>query len=91
MIKCWKLSTGELLYDERLEGVSFLASPIATADGRIYLASASKSYVLNAGPKFEILAKNVIDNGGDDGPSSAIASGRIFLKSSNQLICVGKK
>jgi len=91
MIKCWKLSSGELLFDERLEGVSFLASPIATADGRIYLASASKTYVLKAGPKLEVLATNVIANGGDDGPSAAVANGRLFLKSSSQLICVGKK
>jgi outer membrane protein assembly factor BamB len=91
MIKCWQLSTGELLFDERLEGVSCLASPIATADGRIYLASASKTYVLKAGPKLEVLATNVIANGGDDGPSAAVANGRLFLKSSSQLICVGSK
>jgi outer membrane protein assembly factor BamB len=91
MIKCWKLSTGELLFDERLEGVSFLASPIATGDGRIYLASASKSYVLKAGPKLEILATNTIQSGGDDGPSAAVSGGRLFVKSGNQLICIGKK
>ena len=91
ILKCWKLSTGELLFDERLPGVSFLASPIATADGRIYLASGNKGYVLKAGPKLEILATNTIQSGGDDGPSAALSGGRLFLKSSNQLICVGKK
>lgn len=91
LIKCWKLSTGELLFDERLEGVSFLASPIATADGRLYLASAAKSYVLKVGPKLEILATNTIQNGGDDGPSAAVAHGRLFVKSGNQLIAIGKK
>jgi hypothetical protein len=38
-----------------------------------------------------VLAKNVIPNNGDDGPSSAISGGRIFLKNSTTLICVGKK
>ena len=32
--KCWKLATGELVYEERLTKISPCASPIATPDGR---------------------------------------------------------
>jgi hypothetical protein len=38
-----------------LPGVSTWASPFATADGRIYFASAGKSYVLKAGDKLDVL------------------------------------
>jgi outer membrane protein assembly factor BamB len=92
VIKCWKLSTGDLVFDERLTGVSFLSSPIATADGRIYIASPSRSYVIKAEtPKLEILGDNAIKDGGDDGPSPAVAGGRLFLKTGSTLWGIGKK
>ena len=33
--------TGELVFKERLEGVNQAVSPVASADGRLYLASSS--------------------------------------------------
>jgi outer membrane protein assembly factor BamB len=92
VLKCWKLSTGEVVFDEKLEGISFLASPIATPDGRLYFASPGRSYVIKAGvPKLEVLADNKLKDAGDDGPSPAASGGRLFLKSASQLWCVGKK
>jgi outer membrane protein assembly factor BamB len=92
VLRCWKLSTGEQVFEERLAGISFLASPFTTPDGRIYFASAAKSYVIRSGvPKLEVLATNQIKDGGDDGPSPAVAGGRIFLKTAGHLWCVGKK
>jgi outer membrane protein assembly factor BamB len=90
IVTCRRVSTGETVYSERLEGVTQLSSPIATADGRIYFACAAKSHVLKAGPKFEVLATNVLP-AGDDGPSAAVSEGRLFLKSSGELFCIGKK
>ena len=70
-------------------GVSTAASPVATADGRVYLASAGKSYVVKAGPEFEVLATNDL---GDGGPASpAVADGRLYLKGRQCLFCIGKK
>ncbi len=92
ILKCWKLSTGELVFDKRLAGLTWLASPIATADGRIYFASAARSYVIKAGvPKLEVLAVNTLRDAGDEGPSPAVAGGRLFLKSTYHLWCIGKK
>jgi outer membrane protein assembly factor BamB len=90
VVSCWRISTGEKMYSQRLNGVTQLSSPIATADGRIYFACAAKSYVLKAGPKCEVLAFNVLP-AGDDGPTPAVAGGRLFLKSSAELFCIGKK
>ncbi|HEY7312749.1 MAG TPA: PQQ-binding-like beta-propeller repeat protein [Gemmataceae bacterium] len=91
VLKCWKLSTGELVYEERLKDISFLASPIATKDGRIYFASPRQTYVIQAGPELKVLASNRIKDAGDDGPSPAVSGGRIFLKTTGRLYCVGEK
>ena len=88
-VLCWKLSTGEEVFAERLEGVSILASPIATADGRIYFLSTAKSFVIQAGPKLEVLATNDL-MGGNTGASPALAAGRIFLRDDRFLYCIGK-
>jgi outer membrane protein assembly factor BamB len=89
VLKCLKLSTGEVVYSERLTGVSVHASPIAAPDGRIYLASAGKTYVVKAGEKFEILATN--DLGDDSAASPAVADGRMFLKGRKMLYCVADR
>jgi len=89
VLGCYLLSTGEVVYSERMQGVSSSSSPIATGDGHIYLASAGKSYVLKAGPKLEILAINDL---GDGGPASpAAADGKLFLKGRKWLFRVGTK
>jgi len=88
VLTCVRLATGEEVYSERLAGVSTSSSPVATPDGRVYLASAGKSYVVNAGPKFEVLATNDL---GDGGPASpAVTDGRLFLKGRKWLYCVGR-
>jgi outer membrane protein assembly factor BamB len=92
VVTCWKLATGERIYRERLEGItSTAASPIATpvGDGRIYFASAGRSYVIQAGPEFKVLATNDLN---DPCHASPAVSGRhIILKGSKLLYCIGKK
>jgi outer membrane protein assembly factor BamB len=89
VLHCWELATGKEIYAERLEGVSTSASPIATADGQLYFASAGKSHVVKAGPTFEVLATN--DLAEVSPASAAIANGRIYLKGNRSLFCIGKK
>jgi hypothetical protein len=83
------MATGAKLWDARLAGVSTSASPVVTPGGRIYFASAGRSYVIQAGPRLDVLADNDL---GDAGPASpAAADGRLFLKGQRYLYCVGKK
>jgi outer membrane protein assembly factor BamB len=90
VLRCWKMATGELVYEERLPGVSPSSSPIATPDGRIYFAGPGKSYVVKAGPEFEILAMN---NLGESDPftTPAVSGGRLFIKGRNYLWCIGAR
>ena len=90
IIQCFRLSTGEKLFTERLERVSKTASPVATADGRVYFASAGLSYVIAAGLELKILATNKLGDGGN-GSSPAIANGRIFVRNFEFLYCIGEK
>src|SRR5262245_4517741 len=89
VLKCIRLATGEVVYSERLTGVSTSASPIAAPEGRIYLASAGKSYVVKSGPKFEVLATNDLGDGSHASP--AVADGKLFLKGRKMLYCVASK
>jgi outer membrane protein assembly factor BamB len=91
ILQCWKLATGEEVFKERLNGISFLASPFATPDGRIYFASTRGSFVIRGGvARLEVLANNALEGGGDDGPSPAAAGGRLFLKTTTQMWCIGR-
>jgi outer membrane protein assembly factor BamB len=89
VIECRSLASGEKLFSGRLEGVSKLASPIATPDGRVYFASTGNSYVIKAGPTLEILASSKLPGGGN-GSSAAISAGRIFVRDFDFLYCLGK-
>jgi outer membrane protein assembly factor BamB len=89
VLKCFALSTGAVAYAERLEGVTGWASPVATADGRLYFASGGKSVVVKAGPAFEVLGTG--DLGDPNHASPAVADGRLYLKGRQRLFCIGRK
>jgi outer membrane protein assembly factor BamB len=91
VITCRKLASGEEVYKERLEKVNTHPSPIATADGRIYLVSTTVSHVVKAGPKFEVLGGGNLGGQPGNGSSPAVANGRIFVRDFNFLYCLGKK
>jgi outer membrane protein assembly factor BamB len=89
ILKAIRISDGTLAFSERLSRVSTYASPFATPDGRIYFASAGRSYVLKAGEKLEVLAANDLDE--DNRASAAVSGGRIYLRGDKHLYCIGPK
>jgi hypothetical protein len=92
VLRCWKLATGQLINSKRLPGVTTMASPIATGDGRIYIACAAKSYVLKAGPALEVLGGGELYDGHDyHTPTPAVSEGRLFIKGRTHLWCVGAR
>ncbi len=52
VLKCVDLASGKESYANRLNGVSTSSSPIVTPDGRLYFASAGKTFVVQSGPTF---------------------------------------
>lgn len=62
VLASYSVADGKQIYQERVGGTggSFSASPIA-ADGKLYLSSEDGDiFVVKAGPKYELLAKNAI-------------------------------
>ena len=79
----------EIVSQTPLPGVSNWASLVATADGYIYVATGGKSYVIKAGPKPEIVGVNDL-NDYNIGPSPAVTDGKLIIRGSTKLWCIGK-
>jgi outer membrane protein assembly factor BamB len=85
VVTCAAAETGTVLWKERLGGI-FFASPVA-ADGKVYfLSETGETYVLRAGRKAEVLARN--DLGERFLASPAISGGMIFLRGDARLFAV---
>ncbi|HET6372427.1 MAG TPA: PQQ-binding-like beta-propeller repeat protein, partial [Candidatus Polarisedimenticolia bacterium] len=89
ILTCYRADTGEMVYQTRIGevGVSFSSSPIA-ADGRIYFASESGDvYVLRAGPSFELLATNAMDEVVMATP--AVSDGLLVVRTLGHVVGIG--
>jgi outer membrane protein assembly factor BamB len=79
--------TGQRVWQERTGGI-FTASPVA-ADGKIYLLSEDgQTIVLAAGSQPRVLARNRLN--ARQLASPAISGGRIFIRTDDAVIAVGK-
>jgi len=95
VVYCLDIKTGQVVYGpERLPTDAYSASPVL-ADGKIYVSSETTgaTVVYRAGPKFELLASNVLD--GECKPyclsSVAVSDGQLFIRSSAKLWVVGER
>ena len=88
ILSAYDAGTGRLHYGpERLPGIRNLyASPVA-AGGRIYIPSRDgTTVVIAAGPTFEVLSANLLDDGFDASP--AVAGGELYLRGREYLYCI---
>jgi outer membrane protein assembly factor BamB len=86
--QCIDAKTGEQKWKERLQG-DFKASPVA-ADGKVYFLNVKgQCTVVAALSTFEKLAENPV--GDETVASPAIADGRLYLRGSKALYCVGAR
>jgi outer membrane protein assembly factor BamB len=90
LLRCIKIDGGQEVYAKPLEGLSSTwASPIADASGHLIFANGGKSYVVKAGPEFEVIAVN--DLADANHASGAVAGGKLIIEGKKKLYCVGKK
>jgi outer membrane protein assembly factor BamB len=83
---CLDVAKGTVLWKKRM-GDQYYASPVA-GDGKIYFPSKEGIvFVVKAGPKYELLAKNDVGEGIVASP--AISTGQIFLRGEKHLFCIG--
>ncbi|HXG12585.1 MAG TPA: PQQ-binding-like beta-propeller repeat protein [Gemmataceae bacterium] len=86
ILSCYEAATGKLQYRERLDG-KFIASPVA-GDGKVYCTNEDgTTFVVRAGPRFEVLARNALEEYTLASP--AISAGRLLLRTERHLYCIG--
>jgi outer membrane protein assembly factor BamB len=89
VLAAYNVTTGERIYQERLGGTggAFSASPIA-ADGKLYLSSEDGDvFVVKAGPKYELLAKNSI--GEVIMATPAVSDGLLIVRGLKNVYAIG--
>ncbi len=87
---CLNAKTGELVYGpERLAPGTYSGSPVL-ADGKIYVTNEDGlTVVIKAGPEFEVLAQNDLENYTLSSP--AISDGQILIRTASALYAIGKR
>ena len=89
IVACYEAETGKEIYKKRMGSGSYTASPVA-ADGKLYFCSEQGEVnVVKAGPTFELLAVNPMDDYIMATP--AISNGSLIVRSQHYLFSVGSK
>jgi outer membrane protein assembly factor BamB len=84
---CFETTTGVRCWTERL-GKRHSASPVV-AEGHLYATDDSGiTYVLKAGPTFEVVARNAL--GEECNASPAVSRDNLFIRTAHHLWCIGK-
>ena len=85
--------TGEVIYErKRLNGGrSFTASPWAY-DGKVFcLSEFGETFVIKAGPEFELLGTNQLTSEELCMATPAIVGDRLILRTGDAVVCIGRK
>jgi outer membrane protein assembly factor BamB len=87
---CLDARTGKEIYgQQRVKPGTYSSSPVL-ADGKIYVTSEDGvTSVVKAGPEFEVLAENALNDYCLSSP--AISDGQIFIRTTTNLYAIGKK
>lgn len=90
ILSSFNAKTGEEYYrQQRLEAMGTVYSSPVGVNGRVYISDRDgNTVVLRHGPKFEVLAKNLLDDGFD--ASMAVVDDEIFLRGRENLYCIAK-
>ena len=89
-VGCFDAKTGQKIWEQRLKGPgskSSTWSSMLVADGKIYIPNQSGDvFVLRAGPKFELLATNSVNE--PTNASLAVSDGDLFFRTDKGLWCL---
>ncbi len=85
-ISCFEAKTGKPVYERERLGGSFTASPWAYGGKIFCLSEEGTTYVVKAGPEFELLGKNALGEVALATP--AVADGRLFIRTAAAVYCI---
>ncbi len=88
VLRCLNAKTGEKLYEQRLSPDAQIYGSVVAADGKVFIPSLDGDvYVVKAGPKFELLARNHM--GEPCFATPAFLKGTIYIRTTDSLVAVG--
>jgi outer membrane protein assembly factor BamB len=89
LITCLDAKTGEVKYEGARMPVpaSFMASPVALSGSLLFMSQDGDTFVVKAGPKFEVVGTNPLDE--PISASAAAAPGRLFIRGEKHLFAIG--
>ena len=87
---CLDAKTGQPVWGpQRIKSATYSSSPVL-ADGKLYVTNEEGlTTVLKAGPTFEVLAENNLNDYTLSSP--AISDGQFFMRTAQHLYCIGKR
>jgi len=90
-LTCLDARDGKVYYStEKLEGTGNVFASLVAAKDRIYVTGKNGTfYVIKAGPKFEVLSKNELDDNFEASP--AIIGNNQYLRGYKYLYCISQK
>jgi outer membrane protein assembly factor BamB len=90
VFKAYHAKTGEKLYEQRLgQGGAFTSSPVA-AGGRVYVSNEEgETFVIQAGPQFEILSRNSLGELLLSTP--ALADGVMYVRTRGHVVAIAER
>lgn len=88
VVRCLHAKTGEKLYETRLSPDAQIYASVVAGDGKVYFPSLDGDvYVVKAGPKFELLARNHM--GEPCFATPAILKSTMYIRTTDSLVAVG--
>jgi outer membrane protein assembly factor BamB len=91
LITCFEAKSGKLMWQERMGAPvkhGFSASPVGV-NGKVFFTNdEGDTFVLAAGPKFQLLGTNKL--GATTLASPALLDGRWYFRTDRHLLCIGK-
>ena len=89
---CINKKTGKEVYRRRLSGARQLYASVTLADGKIYAVTRYNGiFVIDAKPKFKVLAHNKLDDESLFNASPVVVNGEILIRSDRYLYCIAAK
>jgi outer membrane protein assembly factor BamB len=89
IFKAYEARTGRKLYEQRLgAGGSFTSSPVA-ADGKVYVSNEEgRTFVVRAGPNFEVIAANELGEPVLSTP--ALSEGLLYIRTPATVVAIAE-
>jgi len=89
-LTCLDAKTGKVAYEGARvpKAIPFTASPVAYEDKVLITSDEGETFVVKAGPKHEIIGTNSVGEAVFASP--ALADGKIFIRGTKSLYCIGR-